>query len=302
MELGLALLLAPLLTGVIRRAKARVAGREGPPLLQAYRDLRKLLARASVYSRTTTWVFRAGPFIGLAAVLGALALGPSGPTPALVSFGGDLVLLVYLLAAARFATALAALDTGSAFEGMGASREMAFGVLVELALLLALASLVRTTGAWSLTGIGSHLSAVGWGESAGSLILVAAALFGILLVENARIPFDDPTTHLELTMIHEGMALDHSGPDLAAIEWASMLKLWLFAGLLASVIAPVHTGAAILDAGVHTAVVLGVGIAVGLVESSMARLPLLRVPQILLATALLALLSMVLAPALGAMS
>ena len=127
-------------------------------------------------------------------------------------------------------------------------------------------------------------------------------LLGILLVENARIPFDDPTTHLELTMIHEVMVLDHSGPDLAAIEWASMLKLWLFAGLLASVVAPVQTGAAILDAGVHTAVVLAVGVAVGLVESSMARLPLLRVPQILLATALLALLSVVLAPALGAIS
>jgi formate hydrogenlyase subunit 4 len=302
MELGLALLLAPFLTGVVRRTKAAIAGREGPPLLQAYWDLRKLLTRASVYSQTTTWVFRAGPFVGLAAVVGALALAPAGPTPAFVSFGGDLVLLVYLLASARFATALAALDTGSAFEGMGASREMAFGVLVELALLLALASLVRTTGAWSLTQIGAHLSAVGWGESAGSLVLVAAALFGILLVENARIPFDDPTTHLELTMIHEVMVLDHSGPDLAAIEWGSMLKLWLFAGLLASVIAPVRTGSMILDAGVHTTVVLGVGVGVGLVESSMARLPLLRVPQILLATTLLALLSMVLAPASGAIS
>lgn len=302
MELGLALLMAPLLTGVIRRTKAMVAGREGPPLLQAYRDLRKLLDRAPVYSRTTTWLFRAAPFIGLAAVFGALVLAPAGPSRALVSFGGDLVLFVYLLAGARLATALAALDTGSAFEGMGASREMAFGVFVELALLMALASLVRTTGASSLSGIGLHLSAIAWGESAGSLVLVAAALLGILLVENARIPFDDPATHLELTMVHEVMVLDHSGPDLAAIEWASMLKLWLFAGLLASVIAPVQTGAAFLDTGVHAVVVLGVGVAVGLVESSMARLPLLRVPQILLATALLALLSIVLAPAFRAIS
>jgi formate hydrogenlyase subunit 4 len=299
MELALALLLAPLLAGIVRRTKAWVAGRKGPPLGQAYRDLRKLLARASVYSRTTTWVFRAGPFLALAAVVGALALAPAGPLPALVSFGGDLVLLVYLLALARFATALAALDTGSAFEGMGASREMAFGVLVELALLLALASLVRTTGAWSLSGMAAQLSATGWGGSAGSLVLVAAALFGILLVENARIPFDDPATHLELTMIHEVMVLDHSGPDLAAIELASMLKLWLFAGLLADVVAPLQTGSAVLDVGAHTAAVLGVGIAVGLVESSMARLPLLRVPQILLALTLLALLSMVVSPALG---
>jgi formate hydrogenlyase subunit 4 len=302
MELALALLLAPLLAGIVRRTKAWVAGRKGPPLGQAYRDLRKLLARASVYSRTTTWVFRAGPFLALAAVVGALALAPAGPLPALVSFGGDLVLLVYLLALARFATALAALDTGSAFEGMGASREMAFGVLVELALLLALASLVRTTGAWSLSGMAAQLSVAGWGGSAGSLVLVAAALFGILLVENARSPFDDPATHLELTMIHEVMVLDHSGPDLAAIELASMLKLWLFAGLLADVVAPLETGSAVLDAGAHAAAVLGVGIAVGLVESSMARLPLLRVPQILLALTLLALLSMVVAPALGAVS
>jgi formate hydrogenlyase subunit 4 len=302
MELALALLLAPLLTGVVRRTKAVIAGRRGPPLLQAYRDLRKLIARASVYSSTTSWVFRTGPFVGLAAVVGALVLAPAGPLPALVSFGGDLVALVYLLAAARFATALAALDTGSAFEGMGASREMAFAVLVELALLLALASLVRTTGAWSLTEIGGQLSAAGWGGSAGSFVLVAAALFGILLVENARIPFDDPATHLELTMIHEVMVLDHSGPDLAAIELASMLKLWLFAGLLAGVIAPLRSGSEFLDAGVHSAVVLSVGVLVGLVESSMARLPLLRVPQILLATVLLALLSMVLAPASGVLS
>jgi formate hydrogenlyase subunit 4 len=302
MELTLALLLSPLLAGVIRRTKASIAGRTGPPLLQGYRDLRKLLARASVYSATTTWVFRSSPLIGLAAVVGALVLTPAGPLPALVSFPGDLVLLVYLLAAARFATALGALDTGSAFEGMGASREMAFAVLAELALLLALTSLVRTTGAWSLTAITGHLSAAGWSAAAGSVVLVGAALFGILLVENARIPFDDPATHLELTMIHEVMVLDHSGPDLAAIELASMLKLWLFAGLLAAVIVPLPTGSAALDSGIHAVAVLGVGIAVGLVESSTARLPLLRVPQILLAIALLALLSMVLAPLPGAAS
>jgi len=216
-----------------------------------------------------------------------------------VAFPGDFILLVYLLAAARFATALAALDTGSAFEGMGASRALAFGALAELALLLALASLVRVTGAWSLSEIGGQLAAAGVSGAAGSLVLVAIALFGILLVENWRIPFDDPTTHLELTMIHEAMVLDHSGPELAAIEWTAMLELWLFAGLLATLIAPVATGSAAADAAVHTAAVLGIGGAVGVVESTMARLPLLRVPQMLLAIALLALVSMVLAPAGG---
>jgi formate hydrogenlyase subunit 4 len=299
MELLLALLLGPLLTGIVRRTKARVAGRSGPPLLQGYRDLRKLVLRASVYSGTTTTLFRVGPMIALAAVLGALALAPAGPLPAPVSFGGDLLLLVGLLAAARFAGALAALDTGSAFEGMGASREMSFGALAELGLLLALASLVRSTGAVSLSGIASRLGPELWLASAGSLVLVAAALFGLLLVENARMPFDDPTTHLELTMIHEVMVLDHSGPELAAIELGSMLKLWLFCGLLALVIAPVRTGISGLDGLAHVGAVLGIGVGVGLVESSMARLPLLRVPQILLAIALLALLSMVLIPSGG---
>ena len=294
MELALALLLAPLLVGIVRQTKAIVAGRTGPPLLQAYRDLRKLLARAPVYSRTTTWVFRTGPFVGLAAVAGALALLPTRLLPAPISFSGDFLLLVYLLALARFATALAALDTGSSFEGMGASREMAFGVLAELALLLSLASLVRSTGVWSLSGIGSQLPEGAWVTSAGSLVLLAAALLGILLVENARIPFDDPATHLELTMIHEVMVLDHGGPELAAIELGSMLKLWLFASLLAMVIAPIATGAAWLDVVAHLGIVAVIGIAIGLIESGMARLPLLRVPQMLLAIALLALLSMAL--------
>jgi formate hydrogenlyase subunit 4 len=296
MELLLALILGPLLTGIVRRTKARMAGRNGPPLLQGYRDLRKLALRASVYGATTTALFRVGPMIALAAVLGALALAPAGPLPAPVSFGGDLLLLVGLLAVARFAGALAALDTGSSFEGMGASREMSFGALAELGLLLALASLVRSTGATSLSGIASRLGPELWLASAGSLVLVAAALFGLLLVENARMPFDDPTTHLELTMVHEVMVLDHSGPELAAIELGSMLKLWLFCGLLALVIAPVRTGIPGLDGLAHCGAVLGIGVGVGLLESSMARLPLLRVPQILLAIALLALLSMVLLP------
>jgi formate hydrogenlyase subunit 4 len=232
-------------------------------------------------------------------VAGALALMPTGPLPAAISFPGDLLLLVYLLALARFATALAALDTGSAFEGMGASREMAFGALTELALLLSLASLVRTTGVWSLSRIASQLPEGAWISAAGSLVLLAAALLGILLVENARIPFDDPATHLELTMVHEGMVLDHGGPELAAIELGGMLKLWLFASLLAAVIAPIETGTAWLGVALHAAVVAGIGIVVGLIESAMARLPLLRVPQMLLAIALLALLSMALAPGAG---
>jgi formate hydrogenlyase subunit 4 len=298
MHAALALLLAPLLLGLVRRTKAAFAGRSGPPLLQAYRDLRKLLGKGAVYSRTTTWVFRAGPAVGLASALAALCLVPGGG-PALVAFPGDPVLLVGLLGLGRFAALLAALDTGSAFEGMGASREAAFAVFAEPALLLCLASLARATGEASLSGIYGALGSGPWLASAGVLGLVAVALFGVLLVENARIPFDDPTTHLELTMIHEAMALDHGGPDLAQIELAAALKLWILASLVAGVALPLHSGSAWVDALAHVGAVACVGLAIGVLESGMARLRLSRVPQILIGVGLLALLSLVLGPDLG---
>jgi len=296
MELALAMLLAPLLVGVIRRVKAAFAGRAGPPLLQAYRDAWKLAQKSTVYSATTTWVFRAGPVAALGCAAGALALVPTGALPALVSFPGDFVLLVYLLALSRFVTVLAALDTGSSFEGLGASREVAFAALAEPALLLALASLARSTSQESLTSIAASIAPETWLASGGLLLLVSASLLGILLVENARIPFDDPTTHLELTMVHEVMVLDHGGPDLAAIEVASTWKLWVFAAILADAVIPLRSGHVALDACAHVAGVFGIGIAVGIVESTMARLRLLRVPQILVALGLLALLSVVLGP------
>jgi formate hydrogenlyase subunit 4 len=222
-------------------------------------------------------------------------LAPTGSLPALVCFPGDLFLLVGLLALGRFAMVLAALDTGSAFEGMGASREVGFAALAEPALLLVMASLARSTGETSLSGIAAAITTETWLASGGLLLLASAALFGILLVENARIPFDDPATHLELTMIHEVMVLDHGGPDLAAIELASSWKLWLFAGLLVSVVVPVRSGHVALDVLAHVAGLFAVGIAVGVVESTMARLRLVRVPQMLVGLALLALLSVVLA-------
>jgi formate hydrogenlyase subunit 4 len=298
-ELALALLFAPLLTGVVRRTKAWFAGRTGPPLAQAYYDLAKLARKGAVYSRTTTWVFRAGPLVGLACVLGALALAPLGPSGGSLAFPGDLLLLVALLALGRFATALAALDTGSAFEGMGASRELAFASLAEPALLLSFASLAHATGETSLSAIWAALDAAAWEGSAGLLLLVGAALFGVLLVENARIPFDDPTTHLELTMIHEVMVLDHGGPDLAAIEGGAMLKLWLLASLLASLALPVRSGSLWVDGALHVGGIAAVAVAVGVIESSMARLRLPRVPQILIGFALLALLSLLLVPGGG---
>ncbi len=289
-----ALGLAPLLVGVIQRTKAKLAGRRGPPYLQLYFDLAKLLRKGAVYSRTTTWVFRLGPSVGLAATLVALSMLPMGRTAGLVAFPGDVVLLAYLLGLARFATVLAALDTGSAFAGMGASREVQFAALAEPALLLGLAALARQTGALSLSGMLTSLSPVNWADAAPALILVATALLVVLLVENARIPIDDPATHLELTMIHEVMVLDHGGPDLAFIEYAAALRLWLFAAVLVGITVPVRTGSFTTDAAAFVGGLLVVAIAVGVIESTMARLRLLHVPRLLVgATAACALALMV---------
>src|SRR5262249_25388796 len=162
----------------------------------------------------------------------ALALLPFGGVPALLSFPGDVVLFAYLLGLARFFTVLAALDTGSSFEGMGASREVTFSALAEPALFLGLATIARHTDTLSLSGMFGVTTGASWHHTGPALALVAAAFIVIFLAENARIPVDDPTTHLELTMIHEVMVLDHSGPDFAFILYSSALKLWLLGTLL----------------------------------------------------------------------
>jgi len=278
-EIGLALLLAPLLNSVIARIKAAFAGRQGPPLLQPYFDLAKLLRKGAVYSSTTTWIFRAGPIVALATTAAALLLLPTGRVAAPVAFPADFVLLAYLLALGRFFTISAALDTGSSFEGMGASREAHFAALAEPTLLLGLAALARKTGALSLSQILPTTSLL-----APEVGLVAVALAVILLCENARMPFDDPTTHLELTMVHEVMVLDHGGPDFAFVQYASALKLWLWSALLSGLFLPA-SGNAWVAGALSVAGVFAVACGVGVVESGMARLRLLRVPQ-LLATAL----------------
>lgn len=290
----LALTLAPLLLGVINRTKAVVAGRKGQPLLQLYYDLWKLLRKGAVYSRTTTWVFRAGPIVGLAAVMVAAAIVPLGGWPTLLGFSGDLILFAYLLALMRFFTVIAALDTGSSFEGMGGSREVQFSALAEPAFLLGLAALARATGSLSLHGMMAAVSLASWTHMGAALALVAAVLLVVLLTENARIPVDDPNTHLELTMIHEVMVLDHSGPDLAFILYGAALKLWLFSALLVGLVVPVRSGNPWLDGTAVLAGMLCCGVAIGAIESSMARLRLLRVPQLLVGAAVLAALALVL--------
>jgi formate hydrogenlyase subunit 4 len=279
--------LPPLLLGVIARTKAVYAGRVGPPLLQPYHDLIKLFRKGSVFSTTTTWVFAAGPVVGLATALMAVLIVPQARSSAPISFPGDMIFLAYLLGLSRFFTASAALDTGSAFEGMGAAREVTFACLAEPALFLGLLVLTRLSGSLQLTGLLGGSLASHWITSASSLALVLLSWFVILLVENCRIPFDDPNTHLELTMIHEVMVLDHSGPALGMILYSAALKLFVLSALVVRLALPLATGWLWLDWPLFVGGMLVVAVAIGVVESTMARLRLTHVPVLLMAACLL---------------
>ena len=297
-QYALALLLAPLLPGIIARIKAKVAGRHGKPVLQLYFDIFKGLRKGEVISQVTTPVFTLGPVVGLATVLCALALLPLGGMASPLRFSGDFLLAAYLLGLGRFLTMLAALDTGSSFEGMGASREAAFSALSEPVLFLCLLTLVGVGSALgmhdalSLSGMLGGRPAHEWLLGRAELLLVPVVFFVLLLVENSRIPVDDPTTHLELTMIHEVMILDHSGPSLSFIEYGAALKLWFFAALPAGILVP--------DLPLWQqslcwlACIFAVAVLVGIVESVMARLRMQKVSVLLGGAAVLSALALIL--------
>ena len=288
------LFLPPLMLGVITKTKAAFAGRVGAPLLQPYYDLIKLFQKGSVFSRTTTWVFRAGPVVGVATALLAAALVPIGGRSAFVAFDGDFLVLASLLGLARFFTMAAALDTGSAFEGMGAAREATFACLAEPAFILGLLALARASGSLSLsTMLGSGMPFV-WTRAGASFVLVAVALFIVLLAENSRIPVDDPNTHLELTMIHEVMVLDHGGPALGLILYGSSVKLFVFGAVIARLVLPVGLGPAWAAWGIAALSVLAIAVVIGVVESTMARLRLTHIPSLLVAACLLSVFGLVL--------
>ncbi len=279
-RLAVWLLLAPLLPGIINKVKAWVAGRRGPPVLQLYYDLARLWHKQVVMSTLASPAFIVGPAVAWVAVLGACMLVPLGPAGSTLSFRGDVILMLYLLALARFATAWAAMETGSAFEGMGAAREVSFAVLAEAAMIAAMLTLAVQTGSVSL----STMLAPSVGTSA---VLLAAGLFTVLLAENCRVPFDDPATHLELTMIHEVMVLDHSGPLLGLVLYGAALKLLVLSALLVPLLLPFRFGDPLLDAGVFVAGLLCLAVAIGGVESVMARLRLRHVPSLLIAAGVL---------------
>jgi formate hydrogenlyase subunit 4 len=279
-------LLPPFLLGVVNRSKAWFAGRRGPSLWQAYFDLAKLARKEVALSTTTTWVFALAPAVALAAALFAGALVPLGAFAAPIAFAGDFVLFAYLFALGRFFTAAAALDTGSPFEGLGAAREVGFAWLTEPALFFAFLALARLSGSLSLDGMLRATEGGAWLERTAPLVLTAAGVFVVLLTECSRMPVDDPNTHLELTMIHEVMVLDHSGPMLGMIEYAAALKLFVLEAMLLHVLAPTAMVDGWPGFGLFLVGLAGIAVGIGIVESVMARLRLLHVPTLLIAAVL----------------
>lgn len=283
----LVLTFPPLLLGVINKTKALFAGRVGPPLLQPYYDLLKLVQKGSVFSTTATWVFRAGPVVALVTAAMAAMMIPLVNSSAPLSFAGDLVLLAYLLGLGRFFTASAALDTGSPFEGMGAAREVTYACLAEPAFFLGLLAPAKLSGSLQLATMLGNSLAPHWTTAGASLALVLISWFVVLLAENSRIPFDDPNTHLELTMIHEVMVLDHSGPAFGLILYGAAIKLFVFGALVVRLALPLATGSPWLDWTLFTLGMLAVAVVIGIVESTMARLRLIHIPILLVAACLL---------------
>ena len=266
-----------LLTGIINRVKSRWAGRKGPPIFQSAFDVIRLLRKSSVYSTTTTPLFRIAPWFLLITSLGSSVVTPLlGSTP-IAGFPFDFVWFAYVWALGRVAVMLAALDTGSAFEGMGAAREATFSTILEPALFLVLGALCLLSGTTSFhEALAPHL------DGAGAIIVWASAIVAlvvVLQVETARLPVDDPTTHLELTMVHEVMILDHSGPELAAIQIGSAVKLFTGTSILATLLNPFSGSDTLRCALTNLALSVVVAVFVGTVESLIARLKLRTVPQ-----------------------
>jgi len=281
----LMLTLAPLLKTLIKMMKARLQNRQGPPLLQGYYDLAKLFRKEAVRSETASWVFVAGPRVYFAAAVSATALIPVLISAAPLEVAGGILLLVGTLALGRFALATAALDTGSAFGGMGSSRDMTIAALAEPALMLGLFTSALAAGTLNLGALVRHALAQGVTFHP-SDVLAFAGLFIIVIAETGRVPVDNPATHLELTMIHEAMLLEYSGPDLALVEWASAVKELLYLTLLVDLFMPfgMATGTAPLALVVSLLAwafkVFVLAIAVTATESMNAKLRLFRVPEL----------------------
>ncbi len=295
-QMGLVLLVAPLMTGFVRWLKARLLRRRGASPLQPYRDLYRLLHKEAVLAHGASWLFRIAPYVVFTAVWVAAALIPTFATGLPFSWSADMIAIVALLGTARFFLALAGLDVGTSFGGIGSSREMMIASVAEPAMLMAVFTLSLLAGSTQLSSVANFMLSQHVGLRI-SLGLVLVALLIVAIAENARIPVDNPATHLELTMVHEAMVLEYSGRHLAMIEGAAFLKLVLYASLLACVFAP--WGMAAVGDG-PLAYVLGIGaylvklavasLLLALFETSIAKMRVFRVPELLGAALMLGLL------------
>jgi formate hydrogenlyase subunit 4 len=295
-QTALLLALAPFLTGVVRKLKAWMQSRRGPPVYQPYLDLAKLMRKGSVVSEDASWLTTITPYVCLVSILVAALLVPVFVTETF-GFLGDLIVLVYLFAMARFFMALAALDAGSTFGGMGSSREMLVSALIEPAILLSFFTVALLTGTTSLVSVTSVIASSGASLIGPALLLSFAAFLIAILAENARVPVDNPSTHLELTMIHEAMLLEYSGRELAVMEYSSMLKLVLFMTIAWNAFLPwgvateLTASAVALGIIVFLVKVLVMALVIAIIESSMAKFRLFRLPNLLTMAFILAFLA-----------
>jgi formate hydrogenlyase subunit 4 len=296
-QMLLVLLLAPLLTGLVRKVKARLLRRRGPPVIQPYRDLVRLLRKEVALADNASWLFRGIPYLMFAATWVAAAMVPTFKTGLMFSWSADLIAIVALLGSARFLLALAGLDVGTSFGGIGASREVMIASLAEPAMLMITFTLALIAGSTQLSIMAEYMvsPAVGLRVSLG---LALTALIIVAIAENARIPVDNPATHLELTMVHEAMVLEYSARHLALIELAASLKLLLYLSLIACLFSPwglaaPGAGPRALAIGVlaYGAKVAGLGALLAVFETTIAKMRVFRVPELLGAALMLGLLA-----------
>jgi len=298
LQMVLVLLLAPLLTGFVRKVKARLLLRQGPPLIQPYRDLVRLMRKEVVLAENASWLFRISPYLIFAATWVAASLVPTFGTGLMFSWSADFIVIIALLGSARFFLALAGLDVGTSFGGIGSSREMMFASLAEPAMIMIAFTLALLAGSTQLSAIAEFM--LTHGSLRVSLGTALAALIIVAVAENARIPVDNPATHLELTMVHEAMVLEYSGRHLAMIELAAAVKLLLYISLIACIFLPFGMaqgdGAAALarGLGLYLAKLLGGAVILALFETSLAKMRVFRVSEFLAAALLLGLLAMIL--------
>jgi formate hydrogenlyase subunit 4 len=296
-QMLLVLLLAPLFTGFIRKVKARLLRRQGPPMIQPYRDLVRLLRKEAVLAENASWLFRVIPYLVFAATWVAASLVPTFRTGLLFSWSADLIAIIALLGSTRFFLALAGLDVGTSFGGIGSSREVMIASLAEPAMIMIVFTLALVAGSTQLSTIAAFMSSSNVGLRV-SLALALTALVMVAIAENGRIPIDNPATHLELTMVHEAMVLEYSGRHLALIELANSLKLTLYVSLIACLFAPWGIES---SGAVPSALVVGVAAYIGklavggfllaLFETSIAKMRVFRVPEFLGAALMLGLLA-----------